>query len=433
MALDYSGQHLRGRSFRGQNLEGANFSSADIRGANFTAANLKGANFSHAKAGLQKRWAIFLVLISWMLMGLSGFLSAFAGVWGAFLVFSTDKNYPIVYQIAGWTILVILVIFFVVTICQGIQGSLKAVAIPIVFAVVFAVAVAFVGSLAKAFAFATSVAIAGAIAGAVAVAVAFAVTLSFAFATSVAIAGAIAGAIAVVVAFAVTLSFVVAIAGAIANAVPLAFTLAIAITLFSIYISWRALEGDLKHILIRDIAVAFAAIGGTSFRNADLIDANFKSAILKSTDFRKANLTRTYFYKTEKLDCVRPGSTYLQKAEIRHVLITGVGQNKNFTRFDLRGINLSGCQLLDSSFIGADLSEANLQDADLSRAKLVQTQLDSTDFTGATLTGAYIEDWGITNSTLFNGVQCKYVYMRLPTIEDPGASHFLFSEQRLIH
>ncbi len=60
-----------------------------------------------------------------------------------------------------------------------------------------------------------------------------------------------------------------------------------------------------------------------------------------------------------------------------------------------------------------------MQDADLSRAKLKQTQLDGTDFTGATLTGAYIEDWGITNTTKLHGVRCEYVFMRLPTKEDP--------------
>ena len=31
MSQDYSGQNLRGCSFRGQNLEGADFSYADIR------------------------------------------------------------------------------------------------------------------------------------------------------------------------------------------------------------------------------------------------------------------------------------------------------------------------------------------------------------------------------------------------------------------
>ncbi|MFN7503159.1 MAG: pentapeptide repeat-containing protein, partial [Dolichospermum sp.] len=52
MSPDYSGQYLRGRSFKGQNLTGANFSQADIKGADFTNAILKGANFSGAKAGL---------------------------------------------------------------------------------------------------------------------------------------------------------------------------------------------------------------------------------------------------------------------------------------------------------------------------------------------------------------------------------------------
>ncbi|WP_422665747.1 pentapeptide repeat-containing protein (plasmid) [Anabaena sp. PCC 7938] len=116
---------------------------------------------------------------------------------------------------------------------------------------------------------------------------------------------------------------------------------------------------------------------------------------------------------------VRPGTTYLQNAQVRQVLITGQKPEKNFDREDLRGVNFQGANLVDISFIGADLSQANLQDTDLSRAKLVQTQLNETDFTGATLTGAYIEDWGITSDTKFNGVRCEYVYMRLPTKENP--------------
>ena len=77
MPPDYSGQNLRGRSFKGQNLAGANFSYADIRSTNFTGANLKGANFTGAKAGLRKRWALLIVLLSWLLSGTSGFFSLF--------------------------------------------------------------------------------------------------------------------------------------------------------------------------------------------------------------------------------------------------------------------------------------------------------------------------------------------------------------------
>jgi len=50
----------------------------------------------------------------------------------------------------------------------------------------------------------------------------------------------------------------------------------------------------------------------------------------------------------------------------------------------------------------------------------VQTQLDETDLTGATVTGAYIEDWGITSHTKLHGVRCEYVFMRVPTQEDPN-------------
>ena len=67
MSPNYGGQNLRGRSFKGQNLTGANFSKADIRGANFTNAILKGADFSGAKAGLQKRWVIGLLIITLLL------------------------------------------------------------------------------------------------------------------------------------------------------------------------------------------------------------------------------------------------------------------------------------------------------------------------------------------------------------------------------
>ncbi len=409
MPPDYSGQNLRGRSFRGQDLAGANFSYADIRSADFTGAILRGANFSHAKAGLRKRWAALLVLVSWVLLGLSGFLSAFAGALVASLIFYTGGNSQeqIAYQIAGLTILVIFIIFFFVTFRQGIQAGLG------VVAVAGAVAGAVVGAIAVAFAVAFAFTVAGA--------VAFAVTFAVAVAGAVAVTFAVAGAVAFAFAFAVT--FAVAVAGAVAVAVAVTFAVtfavAVAVLLFSAYISWRALKGDEKYALIRNFAIAFAAFKGTSFRSADLTDANFTGSSLKSTDFRKAILTRTSFHKTKKLDRVRPGTTYLQKLKVRQVLVTGQGQDKNFDRIDLRGVNFKNAHLVDASFIGADLSGANLQDADLSRAKLQQTQLDGTDFTGATLTGVYIQDWNITSDTKFDGVRCQYVYMRVPTKENP--------------
>ncbi|MEH2205617.1 MAG: pentapeptide repeat-containing protein [Nostoc sp.] len=399
MALDFSGQNLRGRNFKGrQDLAGANFSYADIRGANFTNANLTGANFSHAQRGLQRRWAIFLVLVSWLLSGISELLWAFNG----YLVLSIFDKFT-KYQIVGWTTLFVLIVFFFVTIRQGIVAGLRAVSVSVFFAVTVAFAFAFARAFAFIFAFD----------GAVAVAISFAGTFAGAFAVS------LGGAFAVFFAFAFAVFLAVSFAVSFAGAFALAGAFAVAGTLFSIYIGRRAMKEDEKYSLIRNLAVNFAATGGTSFRGANLTNADFTKATLKSTDFRKTILTNTCWHQTKMLDRVRPGSTYLEKLQIRELLVTGQGQDKNFNRENLRGINLQKANLADASFIGADLSEANLQDADLSRAKLKQTQLDGTDLTGATLTGAYIEDWGITNTTKLHGVRCEYIFMRLPTKKDP--------------
>ena len=96
-----------------------------------------------------------------------------------------------------------------------------------------------------------------------------------------------------------------------------------------------------------------------------------------------------------------------------------LGQDENFDRYDLRKLDLQDANLTNASLIGADLSEANLQNADLSKAKLVQTQLYRTNLLGACLTGAYIEDWAISTDTTLQAVRCKYIFMRLPTGDDP--------------
>lgn len=443
MPLDYSGQNLRGRSFRGKNLEGANFSGAHIRSVDFTGANLTRANFSHVEAGLQKRWALFLVLVSWLIMALSGLLSAFTGVLVTVLVFSEKGYDQIAFQIAGWTIIVIFVIFFFVTIRQGIQRGLEGFAFAgavafvvggvgsIIVTVVADVTiagvagfyVAFTGSIAFAFAGAVAVAGAGAVAGAVAVA------------------GAGAGAGAVTVGLAVTgvgaFTFVEVVAktGAGAGAVTVAIAIAVAVAvavalvLLTIYISWRALKGDPEHSLIRDIVIVFAAFKGTSFRNADLTDANFTEATLKNTDFINANLTRTCFHKTKKLDLIRPGLTYLKNIQLRQLLVTGFGQNKNFDRQNLRGVNFQEAELSSASFIDTDLSQANLHSANLFEAKLVRTNLDLANLSNTHLTGAYIEDWGITRKTRLASVECKYVYLKLPIEGERDPNRMPPSEQ----
>jgi uncharacterized protein YjbI with pentapeptide repeats len=386
---DFSGENLRGQSFKEEDLSGANFSEADIRGANFTNATLRNVNFSKAKAGMQRRWAIGLVIASWLLSGLS---VIFSEVSDHFLTWLFERNSTEKSILVGSALIVGVILLLMMR--KSFVAVAIAIAVYVALLGVFVVAVVVAGTGARVIADADNGAIA------IVSACVSAVTVAVAFVVAIAGAG--------VVPFVVAIAFSVAVAG-VRNDI-----IAVSIVLTCAFIVWE------EYTFIRGIAIALAGKCGTSFRNADLTEAYFTSATLKSTDFRNATLTCTRWHQAKKLDSIRPGTTYLQTAKVRQLLITGQGQAQNFDRQTLRGVNLQGANLADASFIGADLSEANLQDADLSRAKLVQTQLDEADLTGATLTGAYIEDWGITNHTKLHRVRCEYVFMREPTKEDPN-------------
>jgi uncharacterized protein YjbI with pentapeptide repeats len=399
MPQDFSGHNLRGRSFKGQNLEGANFSYADIRGVGFSSANLRGANFTGAKAGL-KSYGIFIFSILLLLIaGLSGFTAGIA------ITFATDFFLSLKPRIFTVFLASFLFICFVRTVLNVTYGSV-AVNIQLVAAVAIVLAVVAVGAPAAA------VDEPEAKIGAIVVSG----VMSMLFVLAVALNSSVTGN----EAFATTLigdgllrtlvkggAWFGGIVGGLVGAA------------LGSYVGRLALNGDKRFRWIWKITIAFASTEGTSFRDADLTNANFTQAVLKSSDLRNAILTHTCWYQAKKLDCIRPGTTYLSNVQLQQWLIHRKGQYKNFARQDLRGVNLQRVDLTDAIFTGADLSKANLQNADLSRAKLVQTQLDGTDFTGATLTGACIEDWGITHDTKFDGVRCQYVYMRLPTKENP--------------
>ncbi|TAG51080.1 MAG: hypothetical protein EAZ28_31755, partial [Oscillatoriales cyanobacterium] len=363
MPQDFSGKNLRGRNFKGQNLTGAKFIGADIRGANFTNAILKEADFTRAKAGLQKRWTIFLVTISLFLSVISGLMLGFASAWVAF--FFTPAIIKQCTILPGVVVLIVLAILFIATIRQGLAAVAAVGAVAGAVAVVVAVAVAMGGAVLGAvvgegLALVRGVNLEVAVAGAGAVAVGGAVAGAVGMAVAVAVAGAVTGAVGMAVTGAVGMAAAEPVGIAVAEAVAAAVadgeslariwkdvarvmvgkqavtvrvmvgTLAVTLAALGIYVAWRALAGDKKHALIRTVAIAFATTGGTSFRNADLTDANFTEATLKSTDFRTANLTRTCFHKTEKLDRARVGKSILADTRIRELLITGNGYKKSY-------------------------------------------------------------------------------------------------------
>ncbi len=400
MVNDFLGTKLCGKSFKGQNLANANFQGADIRGVDFTNTNLTNANFSYTISGTQNYVRFSLFLASLLLIAIAGIISQLGGDY----LFPTE-DYSISYAIVLISLLLFLFFTcfkgFLAGLCSGIGVLLPGLVLGLIVPDPLPKVIQQISE-----AWFTGVP-----------------ALSLIAISSIIIALATAVIIIVFESVPVAIFIAICIATGSSTYLPIrgsTFTVVPTIAMAASYISWRASVGNEKFFWIYKSAIFLASINSTSFRNSNLTGVDFTGATLKNTDFRKAILTRTKFHQTKKLDLVRPGFTYLQKAQVRQLLVTARGQNQNFDRIDLRGVNFEGANLIDASFIGADLSEANLQDANLSRAILKHTQLDATDFTGAILTGAIIEDWGITNETKFDGVRCEYVYMRLPTKVNPN-------------
>ena len=419
MSHDFSRQNLHGCSFKGKNLEGANFSYTDIRGADFSNAILVGANFKHAKAGLQRRWAIGLVILSLLLFVTSDFISLLFSFSLAF--FFENENFNIYTNLARIALLLVSIVFSIFTVFQGLIVGLQS-AVVVVAVVIVAGAVLRVGSFTEVVTGSAAGSVTGAAAGAASSVVVFISVVALAVTIATVVAGRVVAAVIGVATIGVAIQLVVVLVSKEAGAaIGIMTGTAIALmTGLAYYIANSALIGNKKHALIFKIAVVIAAMGGTSFCNADLKNANFSQATLENTNFKKALLTCTCWLNAQKLHLAVVEKTYLKDVQVQQLVVTKNGQDKNFERMDLRDVNLQEANLTDASFIDADLSGADLQDANLSRTKLVKTKLDSTDFTGATLTGAYVEDWGITSNTKFNRVRCDYVYMRLPTKENPN-------------
>lgn len=430
---DFRGVNLQGQSFKGQNLSEADFSqadfsNADIRGANFTNAILRGVKFCGAKAGLPFQQAIGLIISS---LVMSALLALFAGLAGILAGDTLEREVlqvvadqapeavGITHVLASVSILITLITIWIVLFFQGLRASALVAFLGLIVlgTIAWVISVTF-SSLAEthlvvavACSFAVAIAWGG---GSTIVATLFSAVSGACFGAVLesefsALFGAVFGTTAIIGGVIVAwlhfnlLPSVGSIFGALIVIVPAA--------LLGGRLGGFALAGDEKHAWVRSIALSFAAIGGTRFYNADLTDADFTQATLKSTDFRKANIIRTCWKDTIKLARARVGNTILADAAVRELLVTGNGYKKSYVDANLRGANLNRANLNYANLKRANLSEATLQVAELREANLTEIQAINTDFTRAYLTGACIEAWNIEPSTILKDVDCQYVFL----------------------
>ena len=413
---DFRGESLRGGNFRSADLAGADFSGCDIRGANFSRANLTGVKFTWAKAGLQKRWLVILLGLALVLTVVSSFFSAFVGYMVSLIFAPTNRET----QLIGWSSLIFLISTFHIAWRKNILTV--------------------AGAFAGAGAFASVGVFVGVKVGIVAVGLAgvgvFVGVLTVAFA--LAIAEAATEAFSVVVAIAIAFSVAPVIAFGVAPA-PIAPVIAfgVALTLFYCWLGWLTLKQEHRDPWLRKIVIAFAAIGGTSFFQANLTATDFTGATLKSTNFNQAILNKTIFKQAIKLELARPGNTLLANPRVREFLIDSrTGSGKDFAQANLRGAYLEGANLQAANLRLANISEASLQYANLAGANLTEVNAVNADLRHATLTGACVENWNIDATTQLDEVDCQYIYLlngqkeRRPSSGEfqPGEFTKLFAE-----
>jgi uncharacterized protein YjbI with pentapeptide repeats len=449
--MGFSNQSLVGHSFRGQDLTGSDFSGANIRGADFSHALLGDANFQDVKAGLTLRSAAIVLATAFFLAVLTSFFTVEIGV----MEVSALQAGQYTAISASFILLVTLPFFAVITVRHGVGTALRKSAISFALSMSVPLMISWMGLLKGVPSGAvTGIPIGVLITGLLIVGIGV-------FSLSITLAGLISNAWAWLVIFVGGFFILASIAGGLGfvgamilakpntiikqlieqamvdsdsvpelhtaleamlgNAAPGSGVFAGAAIVVGSgvvaglggYLGWRILCGDERYVALRRMAVKFTSGQGTCFHGATLTHANFTGAMLKNTDFREAELTRTCWFQAQKLVFAQIQHSGLDSRKKRQVATTRRGANQNFDQQNLKAVNWQSADLVGVSLVNTNLSEATLQQTDLTDAILVRSQLDGTDLSRACLTGACIENWGITRRTKLDGISCQYIYLRL--------------------
>lgn len=503
---DFRGANLRGQNFTGQDLSCANFSQVDIRSTNFAETDLRGCNFSNATAGLQRRWTLVIILFSWLVAAITSYAASFFGAitetvlllfanWKTIgeeisATFATTDNVELFMMLAAllaipvsYLLIFILLIewfskgtnffadtdvpanasifiFFKNTFQKTVRLRGKSLSVAIS---VLLISTIVIRKLINIFGIENIFVIVKALFLSLSTFSVLAIilpSLLYGFMTvfSVTFSGVVlcigVGAGIVLFLFAVVVAVVVAVT--ILQTSLLAATVAVAILVISTYISWRAIKGDPRDTWIISAAIpgftTLTTLVGTRFCHANLTNACFSQAQLKSTNFRRAIVDRVDWHLSKMLDWSRMEGTILSNPTVRELAVSHRGIKQSYANCNLQGINLvradlnnadltdanlsggmledvdleraifKGTNLQDIVLQGANLRQCNLSDqnlngnnlshCDLSGANLSKAQLFAADLTNAILTGACIQDWQINSETKLSNVQCDFIYRK---------------------
>jgi hypothetical protein len=261
------GKNLRGKSFKGEILRNADFHDADLLGADFSFADLNGANFSGSLTGMNRASRVGVFFFTLLISLFSGYIAMLAGK----SVQSMIQSPAVLERTAGYTTIVCFVIFAATALWKGIFQAINK-----VFYCMIGVAVGlglfmYVSGLGSGM---------GAFEGAIALLL---MGLMFIVGT---IARATAGTLASNLLFLIVAlgggMFGKSLGGGIGTVI-MAISCAV--------ISKQALKNENKTSILRKIAFGIGSWFGTSFKNADLSNADFSNAVIRNSDFSNAILT----------------------------------------------------------------------------------------------------------------------------------------------
>ncbi|WP_414527876.1 pentapeptide repeat-containing protein [Nodularia chucula] len=410
---NFSGQNLQGYDFRRKNLTGANFGNADIRGANFSDAILENANFQNAKAGIPQKHITLYLMGMFILFGVSGGASALASVNLTTLFYSDYiRQFTIV---PGVVSLFAILLFFAIIIQRGFGGDL-AIATGILTGLVATTLWGYLwlvfGSSGTAIANQTGWSLLGAAAWefvgfTLGTVIFVAAKLLFRSNSYIFWIGWIIGAY---LSFNASRSLKHTLVSSDEFWIPNLIVIIFFVFICG-YISWQVTASNTKFIYIYNLAVNFCAIGGTSFRKANLTGANFTHTTLTSTDFSDAKLIHTNFYLANKIHQTKTKNTILINHLVRELTVTHNGVDKSYQGCNFKGAYLAFANLQNADFTEADVSLSNLTGANLEFANFTKTQALNTNFEQAKLTGSCLNNWNIDSTTQLDGVICDYVYL----------------------
>jgi uncharacterized protein YjbI with pentapeptide repeats/DNA polymerase III epsilon subunit-like protein len=226
----------------------------------------------------------------------------------------------------------------------------------------------------------------------------------------------------------------------------------------TIFKNASAVKADFNRAGLRNADFTGANLEGADFRFSDLSNADFTGANLEGALFSWANLLGTNFTDAnlalaEFHNSFFQGTTFfnaiveccnlpkgLHNYDFTDIDFTNVRYKKhwelnfpntNFTRANLRGLDLEFTNFTGANFTNADLTGTNLSDADLSganftganlsQANLSEANLSGSNFTSANLSQANLSDANFFEANFVNA-HCYQTTFRI-SHESFGENH----------